>query len=130
MSVSAIASLRPAHGRCLRHATTGLLSIQVTSRAASFHFRAVVSLQPLQRRHQSGLNPKNPGKPPKPELPKITFRQFVGRAMGAGLRNLALAVSPRGVKSAYQDSPIMTTIVVAMFVKLAQGAENLANSIE
>lgn len=121
MSASAIASLRPAHGRCLRHATTGLLSVQVTSRTASFQFRAVVPLRPLQRRHQSGPSARSPGEPPKPELPKITFRQFVGRALGAGLRNLAVAVSPRGIRLAYRDSPIMTSVVVAMYVECKSG---------
>lgn len=46
--------------------------------------------------------------------PKITFRQFAGRALGAGLRNLATAISPSGIRRAYQDSPGLTSISVIL----------------
>lgn len=116
MSVSAIASLRPVNGRCLRHATTGLLSIHVKSRVASFHLRAVVDLRPQQRRYQSSSTPKNDElqKSEQPERPKITFRQFVGRALGASLRNLVTSLSPRGVRSAYRDSPVLTSMNIIL----------------
>ncbi|GJN79143.1 TPR domain-containing protein [Purpureocillium lilacinum] len=118
MSVSAVASLRPLHGRCLRHATTGLLSVQLRSRTASVHVQAVVTLRP-QRRYQS--SPARTGKdddeaPRRPEQPKMTFGRFVGHALRASFRNMAVALSPRGIRTAFRDSPAMTSISIVLLV--------------
>ncbi|KAK1246778.1 hypothetical protein MKX08_000580 [Trichoderma sp. CBMAI-0020] len=115
MSVSAIASLRPAGGKCLRHATTGLLSVHVKSPTATVHLRAVVALRPEQRRLQSTTpsprdDEKTPGKP------QITFRQFVGRALGVSLRNLVVALSPQGIRRSYRENPAVTTMNILLLV--------------
>ncbi|KND89606.1 hypothetical protein TOPH_05628 [Tolypocladium ophioglossoides CBS 100239] len=117
MSVSAIASLRPLQGRCFRHTTAGLLSIRVRSRSANFNLQAVIALPPAQRRHQSSSS-SSKDESAKPEKPQMTFRQFVARALGASLRNLAIALSPRGVRSAYRDSPALTSMNVVLLVFL------------
>ncbi|KAM0220366.1 hypothetical protein ACHAQD_006089 [Fusarium lateritium] len=123
MSVSAVASLRPLRGKCLQHATSGLLSVQLRSRTATFNFRAVINLRPNQRRFQT-TNPatnrqdgdlearKNqlPKKSQPPTQPQITFRQFAGRALAAGLRSLVVAMSPTGIKTAYRQSPGATAL--------------------
>lgn len=49
-----------------------------------------------------------------PGQPQITFRQFAGRALGAGLRNLVTAISPSGIRRAYQESPGLTSISVIL----------------
>ncbi|KAF5127794.1 hypothetical protein E5D57_008728 [Metarhizium anisopliae] len=116
MSVTAIASFRPLQRRCLVHAATGLLSVQVRSRSASWSLRAVVKLQPHQARYQSSA-PGNKDEPPKQEKrdrPQMSFRQFVGRALGASLRNLAVALSPRGIRTAYKDSPVVTSMNIIL----------------
>lgn len=113
MSVSAIASLRPLYGRCFRHATAGLLSIRVRSRSADLHLQAVIALPPAQQRHQSSSS-GGEGAPAKPEKPQMTFRRFVRHALGASLRNLAVALSPRGIRSAYRDSPALTSMNVVL----------------
>ncbi|KAM5352448.1 hypothetical protein ACJ41O_005171 [Fusarium nematophilum] len=127
MSVSAVASLRPLRGKCLQHATSGLLSIQLRSRSATVHFRAVIPLRPDQRWLQTtsprANSPKDaskrnlearkdqlPKKHQLPAQPQITFRQFAGRALGAGLRSLVVAMSPTGIKTAYRQSPGATTL--------------------
>ncbi|KAL6878776.1 hypothetical protein J3F83DRAFT_255733 [Trichoderma novae-zelandiae] len=115
MSISAIASLRPARGKCVRHATTGLLSVQVKSPAATVHLRAVVALRPEQKRHQSTSQPPQ-DKDEAPEKPQITFRQFAGRALGASLRNLVVALSPRGIRQSYRESPAVTTLNVLLLL--------------
>lgn len=135
MSVSAVASLRPVRGQCLRHATSGVLSIHLRSRAATIHIRAVVPLRPdpVQRRFQTtassnssknGLNKELSDKqnqlPRKqqPAQPQITFRKFAGRALGAGLRSLMTAVSPTGIKTAFRQSPGATVFALAMYDNL------------
>ncbi|CAJ0539547.1 Ff.00g071070.m01.CDS01 [Fusarium sp. VM40] len=123
MSVSAVASLRPLRGKCLQHATSGLLSVQLRSRTATFNFRAVIKLRPDQRRFQTTKPPNNrqdgdlearknqlPKKSQPPTQPQITFRQFAGRALAAGLRSLVVAMSPTGIKTAYRQSPGATTL--------------------
>ncbi|KAM0246270.1 hypothetical protein ACHAQJ_010289 [Trichoderma viride] len=111
MSISAIASLRPAKGRCLRHATTGLLSVQVKSPTATVHLRAIVALRPEQRRHQSTQDNDSTSK-----NPQITFRQFAGRALGVSLRNLVVALSPRGIRRAYRENPAVTTLNILLLL--------------
>ncbi|KAJ6443255.1 TPR domain-containing protein [Purpureocillium lavendulum] len=115
MSVSAIASLRPLHGRCLRHATTGLLSVQLRSRTASVQVQALVALRP-QRRYQSSPAGTDKDDAPQPEQPKMTFRRFVGHALAASLRNLAVALSPRGIRTAFRDSPATTSISIVLLI--------------
>ncbi|KAJ6783639.1 hypothetical protein PWT90_05801 [Aphanocladium album] len=117
MSVFAVASLRPISGPCLQQARTGLLSVRVASRSSSVHIRAVVSLPPSSLRYQSTDTGKEVQKNAPPNKPqKVTFRQFAGRALGAGLRNLAFALSPKGVKKAYKDSPASTAFAVVLLV--------------
>ncbi|KAL6873319.1 hypothetical protein HDV57DRAFT_519986 [Trichoderma longibrachiatum] len=115
MSISAIASLRPARGNCIRHATTGLLSVQVKSPAATVHLRAVVALRPEQKRHQSTSQPPQ-DKDAAPEKPQITFRQFAGRALGVSLRNLVVALSPRGIRQSYRENPTATTLNILLLL--------------
>ncbi|KAM6528515.1 hypothetical protein FALCPG4_009492 [Fusarium falciforme] len=126
MSVSAVASLRPLRGRCLQHATSGLLSVHLRSRSVNLSFRAVIPLRPDQRRFQTTgpkanasadgsdkeLEAKRNQLPKKsqPPQPQITFRQFAGRALGAGLRSLVVAMSPTGIKTAFRQSPGATTL--------------------
>ncbi|KAG8418012.1 hypothetical protein J3458_005458 [Metarhizium acridum] len=116
MSVTAIASFRPLPRRCLLHIRTGLLSVQVESRSASLSLRAVVKLQPHQTRYQSSAsgNKNEPPKQEKPDKPQTSFRQFIGRALGASLRNLAVALSPRGIRTAYKDSPVVTSMNIIL----------------
>ena len=115
MSISAIASLRPARGNCIRHANTGVLSVQVRSPAASVHLRAVVALRPEQRRHQStSQSPQDKDSAPE-KKPQITFRQFAGRALGVSLRNLVVALSPRGIRQAYRENPGATTLNILLY---------------
>lgn len=115
MSVSATASLRPLGGRCLSPATTGPLSVQLRSQAATAGVEALVTLHPPRlARCQSTAAGGGKDGPPKPEQPKMTFRRFVGGALGASLRNLAVAVSPRGIRAAYRDSPAATSISIVL----------------
>ncbi|KAL7918826.1 hypothetical protein ACQKWADRAFT_316210 [Trichoderma austrokoningii] len=115
MSISAIASLRPAGGKCLGHAATGLLSVQVKSPTATVHLRAVVALRPEQRRLQStSPSPRDNGS--APGKPQITFRQFVGRALGVSLRNLVVALSPQGIRRSYRENPAVTTMNILLLV--------------
>lgn len=114
MSISAIASLRPAGGKCLCYATTGLLSVQVKSPAATVHLRAVVALRPEQRRLQS-TSPSPRDHKPTPRKPQITFRQFFGRALGVSLRNLVVALSPQGIRRSYRENPAVTTMNILLY---------------
>ncbi|KAJ3492431.1 hypothetical protein NLG97_g5399 [Lecanicillium saksenae] len=117
MSVFAVASLRPISGRCLQQARTGLLSVHVASPSSCVHIRAVVSLPPSSLRCQSTSTGCEVQKSaPQNQPPKVTFRQFAGRALGAGLRNLAFALSPKGIKQAYNDSPASTAFAVILLV--------------
>jgi hypothetical protein len=113
MSISAIASLRPAGGKCLRHATTGLLSVQVKSPTATVHLRAVIALRPEQRRLQS-TTPLPRDNESTPRKPQITFRQFMGRALGVSLRNLVVALSPQGIRRSYRENPAVTTMNILL----------------
>lgn len=115
MSISAIASLRPAGGKCLRHATTGLLSVQVKSPTATVHLRAVVALRPEQRRLQS-TTPSPRDNESTTKKPQITFRQFFGRALGVSLRNLVAALSPQGIRRSYRENPAVTTMNILLYV--------------
>ncbi|KAM0483635.1 hypothetical protein ACHAPX_002128 [Trichoderma viride] len=115
MSISAIASLRPAGGKCLRHATTGLLSVQVKSPTATVHLRAVVALRPEQRRLQS-TTPSPRDNESTTKKPQITFRQFFGRALGVSLRNLVAALSPQGIRRSYRENPAVTTMNILLLV--------------
>ncbi|KAF5016956.1 hypothetical protein F66182_11198, partial [Fusarium sp. NRRL 66182] len=129
MSVSAVASLRPLRGRCWQHATSGLFSVQLRSRTTTVNFRAVINLRPDQRRFRTtnshnarpdrDLEAKRnqlPNKAQPPTQPQITFRQFAGRALAAGLRSLAVAMSPTGIKTAYRQSPAATTLGIFVYV--------------
>ena len=118
MSVSVIACLRPAPGRCLRHATTGILSVRLQSRSASLQLHAIVPLQPLrteQRRFQSRKEFRDEPEA-KPELPKLSFRQFVGRALVASLRRLGYAFTPSAIRQAYRENPYSTVFSVSLYV--------------
>ncbi|KAH7148572.1 hypothetical protein EDB81DRAFT_467354 [Dactylonectria macrodidyma] len=139
MSVSAVASLRPVHGQCLRHATSGLLSVHLRSRSAAIHIHAIVPLRPesLQRSFQTssrsnssnapnpttgkGLSDKQNQLPRKqqPAQPQITFRKFAGRALAAGLRSLMTALSPTGIKTAFRQSPGTTAFALAILLVIA-----------
>ncbi|KAI5462440.1 hypothetical protein BGZ63DRAFT_355501 [Mariannaea sp. PMI_226] len=134
MSVSAVASLRPLRGHCLRHASSALLSVHLRSRSASLHIRAVVPLHPQldasQRRMQSTSSTSNADKElseRQNQLPRkhqpvqqpITFRKFATRALGAGLRSLVTALSPSGIKTAFRQSPGATTLALAVLVVIA-----------
>lgn len=108
------------------HTTTGLLSVQVKSRSASWSLRAVVKLQPHQARYQSSA-PGNNDEAPKQEKrdrPQMSFRQFVGRALGASLRNLAVALSPRGIRTAYKDSPVVTSMNIILYILLSSNCHS------
>ncbi|KAI3585050.1 hypothetical protein IWW34DRAFT_610853 [Fusarium oxysporum f. sp. albedinis] len=100
MSVSAVASLRPLRRRCWQHPASGLLSVQLRSRTSTVNFYAVVDLRPDQRRFQTSnsSNNRHDGdlearknqlpKKSQPTQPQITFRQFAGRALAAGLHSV------------------------------------------
>jgi hypothetical protein len=130
MSVSHIASLRPLRGQCLRQARVGLLSLSITSRSASLNLQAVVRLPPHQRfqstttsrdgEQSSSKKAQQKKDGGKSEQPKLTFRQFWGRALTVSLRNLAYAMSPRGMRQAYRDSPISTSFILALYVIIPQ----------
>jgi hypothetical protein len=113
MAVSIVASLRPLAGQCMRRATTGLLSVQIRSPTANMRLRAVVGPVSSQTRYQStsGGNPKDKKLPPKQQ--QVTLRQFAGRALVAGFRNLGTALSPSGLKRAYGQAPGTITMAVA-----------------
>ncbi|KAF5674255.1 hypothetical protein FCIRC_7832 [Fusarium circinatum] len=122
MSVSAVASLRLLRRRCWQHPPSGLLSVQLRSRTATVNLYAVVSLRPDQHRFQTSnsSNSRHDGdlearknqlpKKSQPTPPQITFRQFAGRALAAGLRSLVVAMSPTGIKTAFRQSPGATTL--------------------
>lgn len=112
MSVSALASLRPLQRQYLRHASSGLLSLHVRSPSVRFSIQAVVALAPPQRRHQSTSSREH--ETPKPGKPPMTFTRFVRHALGASLGNLVVALSPRGVRAAYRESPVLTGTIVAL----------------
>jgi hypothetical protein len=126
MSVSAVASLRPLRRRCWQHPASGLLSVQLRSRTATVNFCAIAGLRSDQRRFQTSnsLNNRHDGdlearknqlpKKSQPTPPQITFRQFAGRALAAGLRSLAVAMSPTGIKTAFRQSPGATTLGIFM----------------
>lgn len=134
MSVSVVTSLRPLRGQCIRQARVGLLSLNIKSRSASFNLQAIVALQPPHCRFRSTIrdlrkeseSSKSGAKDEKKDeskdgdrkapLPKLTFRQFWGRALTVSLRNLAFAMSPSGVRQAYRDAPISTSIILFMQV--------------
>ncbi|GAO17105.1 uncharacterized protein UV8b_00310 [Ustilaginoidea virens] len=113
MSVSAIAAFRPVPTRCTRLAATGLLTVRLRAPAASLTLRAVISLPACQRRFES--QPRPPGQPP---ASPATFRQFVRRSLRVSLRNLFFALSPRGIRSAYTDSPAQTSLSVIVLALL------------
>ncbi|KAG5922395.1 hypothetical protein E4U61_005272 [Claviceps capensis] len=123
MSFAAIASLRPLRSTCSRHATTSrLLSVRVQSASTTLTFRAVVSLpQTHQRRCQSqSCTPRNGTQPSRKQgQPQISFRQVAGRTLGATLRNIVVALSPRGIRSACRDAPVQTSLNIFLLVLLA-----------
>ncbi|KAF4983851.1 hypothetical protein FZEAL_832 [Fusarium zealandicum] len=146
MSVSAVASLRPLRGKCLQHATSGLLSVRLRTRSAMFNFRAVIPLRPDQRRLKTtNSRPNSPNDGSDKELeakrnqlpkkhqpstqPQITFRQFAGRALGAGLRSLVVAMSPTGIKTAFRQSPGATSLGLFMYVANSPCSVRAANTI-
>ncbi|RGP68129.1 tpr repeat-containing [Fusarium longipes] len=123
MSVSAVASLRPLRGRCWQNTNASLLSIQLQSRTATLNFRTVIhhrldqhrfqTTNSSNRHHDKDLQAKRDQLPKKNQpstQPQITFRQFAGRALAAGLRSLAVAMSPTGIKTAYRQNPGATTL--------------------
>lgn len=133
MSVSAAASLRPLRGQCLRHATSGLLSVRLQSRSTILNFRAVIPLQrqihtsrilraaPINDGADNDLETKKNQLPQRQQAqaqaqPQITFGQFARRALGAGLRSLFVAMSPTGIKTAFKQSPGATSLGLAMCV--------------
>ena len=115
MAVSIIASLRPSAGQCVRRATTGLLSVQIRSPTANMRLQAVVGPVSSQARYQSTSDgkPQDHNKRP-PKQQQVTLRQFAGRALVAGFRNLGTALSPSGLKQAYGQAPGTITMVVAL----------------
>ncbi|KHN99404.1 TPR Domain containing protein [Metarhizium album ARSEF 1941] len=114
MHATAIASTSPLQRRCL----AGFLSVQVKSRAAGLSLGAAATSAPHQTRWQSTSRGDEDRR-----RPQVSFRRFVGRALGTSLRNLAVAVSPRGVRTAYRDSPVATSMnIVLLALTLAVSA--------
>ena len=125
MSISAVASLRPLHGSCLRNASSAVLSLSIKSKSTTLQFRALVALPPYQtQRYQSTSRPTPPPsdkkalegrnsrlKPPKQS---VSFGQFIRRALVAGVRNLAFSVSPRGIRQALRDYPTSTKLILLL----------------
>lgn len=60
---------------------------------------------PLQRRHQSSLQSQA-----KDEPPRLSLRQFAGRAIVAGARKLRYAFTPGALRKAYRDYPYSTVL--------------------
>ncbi|CAG9999656.1 unnamed protein product [Clonostachys byssicola] len=122
MSVAAVASLRPIRGQCLRQARTGLLALTLTSRSATLSIRMTVPLQPIYQRYQSTVKEAEPGNEgdkqteKKPEKQKLTFRQFWGRALAVSLRNLAFAVSPKGVRQGFRENPVLISVILLVLI--------------
>lgn len=115
MSVAVTASLRPLQGLCRQSRSVGALTVRVTSPKANLSIRALVTL-PLHRRgyqSQSGSADRE-SKGTKATKPDMSFRKFIGHALGASLRNLAVSVSPRGVRSAYKDAPVLTSMNIIL----------------
>jgi tetratricopeptide (TPR) repeat protein len=112
MSAAAVASRAPLGGRCLRQATTGLLRVNVHPRYPAIPLHGVIRIQHWQLRHKSSLTPKEKDKSVEPERPKITFRQFAGRSLASGLRNIARTLSPQSIRNAFRDSPASMTLTV------------------
>lgn len=122
VAIVAMATLRPIRGQCLKRPTEGLLSLHISTPSASFRYRTVLPLQSgLQRRWQSNnanpqakkLEANQQGK--KPEARQITFRQFIGRTLSSSLRNLAYALSPRAVRTRFQESPLSMSIILGAY---------------
>uniref|UniRef100_A0A0B7K995 TPR domain-containing protein n=1 Tax=Bionectria ochroleuca TaxID=29856 RepID=A0A0B7K995_BIOOC len=122
MSVAAVASLRPIRGQCLRQARTGLLALTLTSRSATLSIRMTVPLQPIYKRYQSTVKEAEPGNEgdkqtgKKPEKQKLTFRQFWGRALAVSLRNLAFAMSPKGVRQGFRENPVLISVILLVLI--------------
>ncbi|PHH62355.1 hypothetical protein CDD81_7217 [Ophiocordyceps australis] len=126
MAGSAGASLRLLQQSCLRH---GLSSPRLGLRWTHPTLAAAVAPGYLQRRHESSAkepaSPKDSAKRPEnmnPE-PKYTFRQAVGITFVNSFRNLGIALSPRGIRSAYNDLPVVTSLLlIALLATFGIGA--------
>lgn len=117
MSTSKIVPLRAMHGRCLHRLPTGIASLTVASRSSRLVASAALLVSPSWQRHQSTSRDQERRQDSSTsKQQKITFRQFAGRALGAGLRNLAFALSPKGIRQAYRDSPGSTSFAVFLQV--------------
>ncbi|PMB72424.1 TPR repeat-containing protein P27G11.02 [Beauveria bassiana] len=118
MSAFAVVSMRRTPGQCLQRTTAGLPSVHIAPGSSSARFRAVASLPSPRQRYQStkGGDGSQNNTPQQNKPQKVTFRQFAGRALGAGLRNLTFALSPKGIKQAYKDSPGSTSFAVIMLL--------------
>ena len=121
MSVCAVASLRPLGRQCLRQPPAyGLLSLRIQSRSTNLNIRTIVPLLGSQHRFQSGFSDKETGKDendPKQDVKtgsKPTFRQFMGRSLIASLRNLAYAMSPKGIQQGLKESPVLTSMIMGL----------------
>lgn len=142
MSLSAAASLRPLRRQCLRrhhpaHYHALLLSLRTQPRTANLCLllrAAAVVAAPLpgphqQRRFQSSSSDNqkkneegssNDGGKQQQQQPgaKPTFRQFMGRSLIASLRNLAYAMSPKGMRQGMKESPVLTSSIMGLYVPI------------
>ncbi|RCI08882.1 hypothetical protein L249_5080, partial [Ophiocordyceps polyrhachis-furcata BCC 54312] len=75
----------------------------------------------LAKRNSSSIPPPRPPSippppPPVPPLPKMTRMQFLRKLLKVSLQNLALSMTPRGIRAAFRDSPIGMTYTTIVFV--------------
>ncbi|PHH81277.1 hypothetical protein CDD82_1143 [Ophiocordyceps australis] len=69
--------------------------------------------QPASAKKPANINPK----------PGYTFLQALGISIVNSFRNLGLAISPRGIRSAYNDLPFFTSLLlIALVLTFAIGA--------
>ncbi|PFH56138.1 hypothetical protein XA68_17015 [Ophiocordyceps unilateralis] len=103
------ASLRSPRGSCLGRALPPHPSSlsPVACRCLTVH-------QP--RRYASSDHPELPSPPTPP--PRMTRLQFLVKLFRVSFQNLAVALSPRGIRSAYRDSPATMVMAISILAGL------------
>ena len=114
MSSTATASLRPLGSQCLQASRLGVISLTLQSRSSSLNVRAVVSL-PQQRRlysdQQDGNHNEGRRQPP---MPKLTFRQFLGRVLTVSFRNAAHVSNKQKIRTFFRGNPVAFAALIVL----------------
>ncbi|KAG9252123.1 uncharacterized protein F5Z01DRAFT_752326 [Emericellopsis atlantica] len=117
MSLTATASLRPLGSQCLQASRLGVISLTLQWRASSLNVRAIVSL-PQQRRlysDQHDGNNHHEGRR-QPPMPKLTFRQFLGRVLTVSFRNAAHVSNKQKIRTFFRGNPVAFAALIVLTV--------------